>query len=211
MAFPDWWMFLLAITVLTLTPGVDTLLVVRSTVRGGWLDGCVTSLGICTGLFVHATVSALGLSVLLVNSAWAYTALKMIGAIYLVLLGLSSLWRVRRSHSQWQLAAGGSAGDYRPWRSFREGVMSNVLNPKTVVFYMLFLPQFIDPQGSPLAQSLVLASVHFLLAMVWQCLVAWLVGRAALWLMQARVQRVIEGSTGAVLALLGVKLGLESR
>ncbi|HAZ88866.1 MAG TPA: threonine transporter RhtB, partial [Marinobacter adhaerens] len=85
------WAYLVAITLLTITPGVDTLLVMRNTGRGGLRDGCVTSVGICSGLFIHATLSALGISLLLVETAWAFSALKWAGACYLVWLGIGSL------------------------------------------------------------------------------------------------------------------------
>ncbi|MEP5177127.1 LysE family translocator, partial [Marinobacter alexandrii] len=85
------WAYLVAITLLTVTPGVDTLLVMRNTGRGGLRDGCVTSVGICSGLFLHAILSALGISILLVETAWAFSALKWAGACYLVWLGLVSL------------------------------------------------------------------------------------------------------------------------
>ena len=84
--------YLIAITLLTLTPGVDTMLVIRNSARGGWRDGAVSSLGICSGLFIHATISAVGISVILLQAAWAYSALKLAGAGYLVWLGYCS-WR----------------------------------------------------------------------------------------------------------------------
>ena len=83
---------LIAVTLLTLTPGVDTMLIIRNSARGGWLDGAVSSLGICSGLFVHATVSALGISIILLHTAWAFSALKFAGAAYLIWLGLCS-WK----------------------------------------------------------------------------------------------------------------------
>ncbi len=88
---------LIAVTLLTLTPGVDTMLIIRNSARGGWLDGAVSSLGICSGLFVHATVSALGISIILLQTAWAFNALKFAGAAYLIWLGLCS----------WKRAVGG--------------------------------------------------------------------------------------------------------
>ena len=75
---------LVAVTILTLTPGVDTMLIIRNSARGGWSDGAVSSLGICSGLFVHALVSAFGISLLLMQTAWAFSALKMAGAGYLI-------------------------------------------------------------------------------------------------------------------------------
>ena len=89
----QFWTYLIAITLLTITPGMDTMLIIRNTTRGGWKDGAVSSLGICSGLFVHAIISAVGISLILLQSAWAFGALKLAGAGYLVWLGLVTLHR----------------------------------------------------------------------------------------------------------------------
>ncbi|MGC9462138.1 LysE family translocator, partial [Vibrio genomosp. F10] len=94
-------------------------------------------------------------------------------------------------------------------RSLREGFLSNVLNPKTAVFYLAFLPQFIDPQGSALLQSLFMASIHFVIAMIWQCSLSSVLVRAKSLLNNVRFLKWMEGTTGAVLVALGVKLMLE--
>ena len=207
MALPSF-TFLVAITLLTITPGVDTLMVIRNSARGGWRDGAVTSLGICSGLFVHATLSALGISVILMQSAWAFGLLKLAGAGYLVWLGLVSL-RGAIGGTRLFTTPRSSAGRFDPYRSFREGVLSNVLNPKAVLFYMAFLPQFIDPAGSPLQQSLLLAGIHFVIAMLWQCLLAGAVQRARASLLHPRVQRLFAGMTGSLMVAIGAKLALE--
>lgn len=203
------WTYLLAITLLTLTPGVDTLLVIRNTSRGGVRDGLVSSFGICSGLFVHATVSAVGISLILLQSALAFSLLKFAGAAYLVWLGSVSLRKAFRRHDG-QSDSGAPAGSGFRWRrSFLEGFLSNVLNPKTIVFYMAFLPQFINPEHSALQQSLFLAGLHFLIAMVWQALLAVLVKQARNWLMQGRTGRIMDGLSGSILVLLGGKLALD--
>lgn len=202
------WAYLAAITLLTVTPGVDTLLVMRNTGRGGLGDGCITSAGICTGLFIHATLSALGISILLVETAWAFSALKWAGAIYLVWLGISSL---RRAMVQ---GSGGprvetTAPDRRrvpAMTAFREGLLSNVLNPKTALFYMALLPQFIDPAGNAFQQSLILAGVHFLLAMLWQCGLAWVVYRFRGIGAHPRLRKALNVLTGGFFVAIGAKL-----
>lgn len=141
----QFWPFLVAITLLSMSPGVDTLLVIRNTARGGWRDGVATSLAICCGLFVHATISALGISLILLQSAWAFGVLKLAGAAYLVWLGVASLLAARRGQGLPLAAVGTERAAVPLWRPVREGLLSNVLNPKTVVFYMAFLPQFIAP------------------------------------------------------------------
>lgn len=203
------WAYVLAITLLTISPGADTLLVVRNTARGGTVDGCVTSLGICLGLFFHATLSALGISMLLLKTEWAFVALKWAGALYLVWLGLGSLRRaVAGTREQSPEAA---AVRYLPagyLQSLREGLLSNLLNPKTGLFYMALLPQFIDPAGSAFAQSMVLALLHFVLAMLWQCALAWVVARFRGAGIGERLKRLLNTLTGGVFVVLGAKLAL---
>lgn len=205
------WPFVVAITLLSLTPGVDTLLVVRNTARGGVRDGIATSVAICCGLFVHATVSALGISLILLQSAVAFNLLKTAGAAYLIWLGVQSLRAARRGAP---LAVDGAMYGQRSMsasriKAVKEGFVSNVLNPKTIVFYMAFLPQFIAPEDPALVKSLWLAGVHFIIANVWQISVALMVGRANRWLASARVGRALNGLTGGVLIVFGLKLALE--
>ncbi|PSJ23240.1 threonine transporter RhtB [Halomonas sp. ND22Bw] len=204
----QFWPFLVAITLLSITPGVDTLLVIRNTARGGTRDGVLTSLAICAGLFVHATVSALGISLILLQSAWAFSALKLAGAAYLIWLGIASLREARRGQGLPVAAVDGQRRRVSVWRPLREGLLSNVLNPKTVVFYMAFLPQFISPGDPALAKSLWLAGVHFVIANVWQIAVVLLVGRAGRWLASPVLSRWLNGLTGGVLVAFGAKLAL---
>jgi len=204
----QFWPFLVAITLLSMSPGVDTLLVIRNTARGGWRDGVTTSLAICCGLFVHAAVSALGISLILLQSAWAFGLLKLAGAAYLVWLGINGLRAARRGQG---LPVGGVQAERQVvplWRPLREGLLSNVLNPKTVIFYMAFLPQFIAPGDPALAKSLWLAGVHFVVANLWQIAIVLMVGSAGRWLASPAFSRWLNGITGAVLVGFGIKLAL---
>jgi RhtB (resistance to homoserine/threonine) family protein len=201
---------LIAVTLLTLTPGIDTMLVIKNSARGGWWDGSVSSLGICSGLFVHAAVSALGISIILLQTAWAFNALKFAGAAYLVWLGLCCWKRVARGEHN--ILAGNISATQDSFlfsRSFREGFLSNVLNPKTVIFYMAFLPQFIDPAQPPLLQSHFVAAMHFSVAMIYQCTLAAMIDKARIWLQRPVVNRVFDSLTGSVLLFIGVKLALD--
>ncbi|MDS1841056.1 LysE family translocator [Vibrio vulnificus] len=200
--------FLIAITILTLTPGLDTALVIRNTTRAGLQDGCMTSLGICCGLFVHALFSAIGISAILAQSAELFQLVKMIGAAYLIWLGFSSLKSLMTSGSGLSVAQMAQQS-YDAKRSLREGFLSNVLNPKTAVFYLAFLPQFVNPEGSPLLQSMTMAGIHFVIAMVWQCGLASALNSAKNLLKNAQFMKWMEGATGAVLVALGIKLLVE--
>ncbi|WP_163576983.1 LysE family translocator [Halomonas faecis] len=206
----QFWPFLIAITLLTLSPGVDTLLVIRNTARGGVRDGVLTSLAICCGLFVHAAISALGISLILLQSAWAFGVLKLAGAAYLIWLGLASLLAARRGQALPVAGVGQEKHERVPaWRPLREGLLSNVLNPKTVVFYMAFLPQFIASGDPALVKSLFLAGVHFVIANLWQIAIAVMVGRLGRLLASRTFSRWLNGLTGTVLIVFGLKLALE--
>jgi RhtB (resistance to homoserine/threonine) family protein len=201
-----WIPFLIAITALTIVPGVDTLLVMRNAARGGHKDGLLTSLGICLGLFIHATISAAGLSAILLGSAELFTLLKLAGAAYLIWLGLQSL-RSAIKPKGIHLDQPAAINNVPARKSLREGLLSNVLNPKPIIFYMAFLPQFIDPAYSPTQQALIMAGVHFVISMLWLGTLALMVDRARFWLQKPNVSRILNSVTGLLLVGFGAKLG----
>lgn len=202
-----WIPFLFAISILTLTPGVDTLLVIRNAARGGYQDGLLTSLGICLGLFVHGSISAAGLSVILLGSAELFTLLKLVGALYLIWLGIQSL-RSALNRGIQSTNHSGATLRVPVATSMREGILSNVLNPKPIVFYMAFLPQFIDPLYAALPQVMMMAGVHFIIGMIWLGTLVLMVGQARQWIQQPAVGQMMHSITGFLLVGFGVKLGL---
>jgi len=205
------WAYLVAITLLTVAPGVDTLLVIRNTVRGGFRDGALTSFAICMGVFVHAAISAGGISLILMQSALMFSLLKLAGAGYLVWLGARSLYSAYRGETGLKLASGKIRHrQVSAWTSLREGFLSNILNPKTAIFYMAFLPQFIEPGDPALAKSLFLAGLHFVIANIWQLVLVLMVGRVTRWLIRPRVGRWFNSLTGSVMVFFGIRLGFDS-
>ena len=208
----QFWTFFIAITLLTLFPGVDSLLVVRNTSRGGWQDGIATSTGICFGLFVHALVSAFGISALLLQSAVAFNALKLVGGGYLLWLGSCSLWRaIHRKNSTTLDIHPTAVRPFQLRRSLQEGFICNVFNPKALLFYMAFLPQFIDPGRSLILQSLFMAAVHFVIAMIYQGLLTILVCQVSGWFKSGSLGRLLEGLGGIVLVSFGLRIFLQKR
>lgn len=205
----DLWTYLFAITILTMTPGADTMIVLRNTIRGGASDGLVSSFGICLGLYVHAFLSAVGISAILLYSATAFMILKIVGALYLLWLGFSSFKAFLGSHNEQTLKT--QKATFRFSKSLREGFLSNVLNPKAVIFYMAFLPQFISPEASPLLQSMFLASLHFILATIWQGILIMMICSANGFIMKKSVRKSMDFIAGSVMVLLGIKLFLAHR
>ena len=144
---PQLLMFIAAGWLLNLTPGPDVLYIVTSALKSGVRAGIVAALGIVSGCFVHVFAAALGVSALLATSATAFTALKWIGAAYLMWMGIKLLFA--QGGSSVVPAATGSA-EVAPdlWRVYRQGFLTNVLNPKVALFFLAFVPQFIAP-GTP--------------------------------------------------------------
>jgi len=201
--------YTIAVGALTLVPGADTVLVMRNVLGRGRAAGIATALGIGSGLFVQASVSALGLSAILLRSVELFFAVKLAGALYLAGLGVWTIVSARRgrgAEGQDVVSVVGAAGS---GRSYLEGLLTNVLNPKVVVFYLAFLPQFISPTDPVLAKSLLLAGIHFCLAIAWLSLLTLALGRMVGWLSRSAVRRRLAYFTGAVLVALGVRLALE--
>ncbi|WP_316861394.1 LysE family translocator [uncultured Cohaesibacter sp.] len=199
----------IALAALTMAPGLDTVLVLRNSSRGGFADGLLTSLGICCGLFVHAIISAMGLSVLLLQSAYLFALLKFAGALFLIYLACQSL--LAAWHGQGLVITQEKGRSLHVGRSVREGILSNVLNPKPILFYMMFLPQFIDPAHSALVQSIAVAALHFILGMIWLGALAFMVNGARRFLARPMAARGLNIMTGGLLLFFGLELVLFER
>ena len=189
------WGFTLVALLLTLTPGADTALVLRSAVSEGRRAGVRCTLGICLGTLTWAAASALGVAALVDRSPLAYDVLRYGGAAYLLWLGLSALRGRSGAHA-------GSA----PLRPFRTGLVTNLLNPKIGVFYATLLPAFLRPGDPVLAMSLLLAGIHAVLGFVWLTLLATAADRMSALLAGQTWRRRVERLTGVALLGFGAKV-----
>ena len=200
--------FLLVVMVLTVTPGPDMALVLRNGVRGGVSLAWWTGLGCCAGIAVHATAAVIGLSALLAASATAFTVVKLVGAAYLVYLGLSALWHTRKKPVA-QHEALVEQSEISPALAFRQGVLSNVLNPKIALLFLTLLPQFVGAGEPRLATSAVLAGVFLGVAVLWWRVFTLLISALSRVLSRQRVRTTFERVTGVVLVALGLRVALE--
>ncbi|MCB1185127.1 LysE family translocator [bacterium] len=205
--------FALVAGALTITPGADTMLVLRSVLRSGRSAGLATMWGISAGLFVHAALSAIGVSVILARSAALFHAVKLAGAAYLVWLGGKTVWEAWRGRHATGVPSAQPGGVGPATRSgvgrcLLDGFLCNVLNPKVAVFYLAFLPQFIAPGDPVLRKSLLLAAIHGLEGLVWLTAVAFLAAWARHHLLRPAVRRRLESVCGALLVALGLRLAL---
>jgi len=203
--------FALVAALMTLSPGADTFLVVRNTLRGGRGDGWATVAGICSGLFAHALLSALGVSAILAHSATAFLALKVAGAAYLAWLGLQSLRSAARDATGTAQATAPAPTRVPAARAYREGLLTNLLNPKVIVFYLALLPQFLAPGDAVVAKSLLLTAIHVVQGILWLGFVAWGVDRSRRFFLRPALRRWMDALCGTVLVALGVRLAIAQR
>ena len=186
---------------LSITPGPATAMVVRSAVRGGRRDALLTTAGNSLGILVWACLAAGGIAAAVAASATAFSAVKLVGAIVLVLLGIQTL-RGRRTRAAER--GGGRT-------SFREGLLGGIANPKLGAFFVALFPQFV-PDGEPvLGAALLMACTIAVVDLVWFSTLAYLVARARRAFVEGPWLRRAERVTGAVLVGLGVRLALERR
>jgi threonine/homoserine/homoserine lactone efflux protein len=198
--------FGLAATLLTITPGLDTAMVLRSAVAGGPRQAIATAIGL--GCLAWGAAVALGLGIVLTASTLAYTVLKWAGAAYLLWLGVNLLFRPRDGIED------GMAGRAIPVsrsEAMRRGFLTNLLNPKIGVFYVTFLPQFV-PAGSNVALfSFALACIHVTLGTAWFAVLIAATAPLNRQLRRPSVVRTLDRLTGGVFIGFGVKLALSSR
>ena len=193
-------LFSVAALALIVVPGPAVLYIVAQSLDRGRLAGVVSALGVATGGLVHVLAAGIGLSALLVSSATAFTVVKLAGAAYLIGVGLLTLFRRPEAEGS------GPPRERRLRRIYGQGVVVNVLNPKTALFFLAFLPQFVDRDaGSVAAQLVVLGLVFVVLAVVSDSLWALAAGTASEWLRgNARFLAVRRYVSGTVFVGLGV-------
>ncbi len=198
--------FIVAALALLLVPGPAVLYVVARSIHQGRRAGLASVVGIHVGTLVHIAAATLGLSALIVSSAVAFTAVKIAGAVYLVGLGL---WTLFSRRAEAEVALG---GERSLRRSFAQGIVVNVLNPKTAIFFLAFLPQFVDADAAhPAVQIAFLGVLFALLGLVTDSLWALAAGTAGGMLRRSsrfvRTQRYVTGSIyiglGAATAVAG--------
>jgi len=197
----DYWLFLGTGVLLNLTPGQDTLYILGSSIASGRRIGIASAFGISAGCIVHTIAAALGLSAILATSASAFLAVKLIGAAYLVYLGIRAI--IARPDAILLLP------DSRGGRSaFRRGVLTNVLNPKVALFFLALLPQFIDSDSPTKVAAFVVLGLSFVATGTAWCLFL-AVGAARIrgfFMAHPRALSWLSRASGALFVFLGLRL-----
>jgi len=207
----DWAAFLAVSVLLIVTPVPDIALVLRNAVWGGRKAGCATAAGVCTGLATWTIAASLGIAALIQASEPAFLVLKLVGAAYLTYLGIQAIRSAFRSadkHASGDLLPRARVG---PATGLRQGVLSNLANPKIAIFFTTFLPQFVPPRSDSFMAMLELGIIFCAITLVWLLAYAVVAAYVASFLRRRSVRRALDGVTGFVLIGFGLRLVTERR
>jgi threonine/homoserine/homoserine lactone efflux protein len=199
----------LAIVVI-ITPGPDTALLIRNTLAGGRPAGIATAVGVALGQATWSLATSVGVSALLVAAEPAFAALKLAGAAYLIYLGGQSLWSAYRVRPAYPTTDSGTP-QVRRATALRQGVLSNLTNPKMAVFFPSLLPQFVAADAPPFFALLTLGVFFCVMTLIWLTAYAFAVARAGDVLRRSAVRRAIEAVTGLVLVAFGIRIAVAPR
>ena len=199
----DFPLFIASGILLNLTPGPDTAYILGRSIAQGRAAGVASAFGIMAGSIVHTCAAALGLSVFLATSAFAFTAIKLIGGAYLIFLGIKMLLAQGR-----ELRLPSSFRRQSSVAAFRQGILTNLLNPKVALFFLAFLPQFIDPASSMKVPAFILLGLTFVTTgTIWCLILAWSAGSFSQRLRENRpVMEWLNRAVGSLFVFLGARL-----
>ncbi|MCW3105991.1 MAG: LysE family translocator [Segetibacter sp.] len=202
MTYHSFWIFAFASLIINITPGNDMLYVISRSAGQGSKAGIISAFGITCGCLVHLLAAVIGLSALIAQSALAFNLIKYIGAIYLIFLGVKAF--VNKTHFECKQL---ESSDYKT--IFVQGVVTNIFNPKVALFFLAFLPQFIDVTNPhPQLQILALGAWFNFSGTVVNVLVALLFGRVGNWFGNSAFIKWQPKITGTILIALGIKVAL---
>lgn len=201
-------LFLMASTALNVIPGPDAVYIVTRSITQGRRAGLISSWGICTGAFIHTVIAGLGLSAILISSAYAFTVLKYLGAAYLIYLGIKSFFNQSNSFEIFS----SKTSPVNSWTIFVQGVLVDLLNPKVAIFFLAFLPQFITRDNpNKIASFILLGTIVISIGLAWDGILIFASsGIVRFFLRQNRRTGIFMNRvTGIVYAGLGIKLAIE--
>ena len=200
-----YWIFVATGVLLALTPGQDTFYILGRSIAEGTRSGVASAMGIITGSLIHTAMAALGLSAVLATSASAFTTVKVLGAAYLIYLGLRMLATASVGETVTNQFSNTGA-----LRSFRDGIVSNVLNPKVALFFLALMPQFIAPDSNTKVAAFITLGLTFVaIGSVWCLILAIAAGKLrSFFVHHPRGLRTISQVAGCVFVLLGLRLAV---
>lgn len=204
----NFYLFVLMSILLIILPGPDTAIATKNTLTVGRSGGIKTAFGTCCALLIHTSAAVFGLSAIIVKSAFLFSVFKYVGAVYLVYLGVKTLWSLRKKEEAASVEMN-TTSQIENTSCFKQGFLTNILNPKVAVFFLTFLPQFVDAGSNTLLPFLLMGITYTFLTAIWFLLYVYLINQISAFMKKPQAQNMIEGITGTILIGFGIKLALE--
>lgn len=204
----NFYLFVLMCIFLIILPGPDTAVVTKNTLIDRRIGGLKTSLGIICALLIHTFAAVLGLSAIIVKSAVLFSIFKYAGAVYLIYLGVKILWSLRKKEAAASVEMT-AISQPRNTSCFKQGFLTDILNPKVAIFFLSFFPQFVEPGNGTFVPFLIMGITFTLLSAIWLFIYVYLINQIGAFMKKPKVKNVIEGITGIIIIGFGIKLAME--
>jgi len=204
----NYFLFIIMCICLIILPGPDTAMATKNTLVAGKIGGVKTVFGTCVALLIHTLAAVIGLSALIVKSALLFSIFKYVGAVYLVYIGIKALLAVKSTEDLTTNEVPIN-NENKHTSCFRQGFLTNLLNPKVAVFFLTFLPQFLNQNHNTFIQLLVMGLTYLILTVIWFAFYIFLIDKISAFMKKPKTQRYIQGVTGIVLIGFGIKLAFE--
>lgn len=204
----NYYLFVLMSIFFIILPGPDIAIATKNTVTVGKAGGLKTVLGTCCALFIHTSAAILGLSAIIVKSALLFSVFKYVGAAYLIYVGIKTLWSLRKK----EVAASvdmNAKSKFGNTSCFKQGFLTNLLNPKVAVLFLTFLPQFVHSGSNTFLPFLIMGITYTVMTFLWCSLYVYLINHISAFMKKPKTQDIIEGITGTILIGFGIKLFFE--
>lgn len=205
----QYWLFVTMCILLIILPGPDTAIATKNTLTIGKKGGLLTISGTCCALIFHTLAAVVGLSAIIAKSAFVFSILKYIGGAYLIYLGVKSFISMRKLKKGLVTSEKAEETKVEERPCFKQGFLTNLLNPKVAIFFLTFLPQFVDANNASFLPFVWMGLTYLVLTAVWFIFYILLLNAIRSFMMKPQTQLAIEGMTGAVLVGFGIKLALE--
>lgn len=201
--------FTLVVLLLTIMPGPNGVLILKTVPQNGRRAGVLNLFGIVFGFYIHGLFSILGLSALILKTSQAFFIVKLIGSLYLLYLGVTSLWQSlfpKQSSDKTTKPQNKRNVTQQNRRLFLEGFLTNLLNPKASMFYLAIFPQFISLEGNPIIDFLLLVGIHSVVVVIWFSFVIFALGKTIRAVSSLRFKRIVQGAAGSLMVWFGYRV-----
>ncbi|MFJ7466911.1 LysE family translocator [Peribacillus frigoritolerans] len=204
----QFYLFVLMSIFFVILPGPDIAIITKNTITAGKVGGLKTLLGCCCALLIHTSAAVLGLSAIILKSALLFSVIKYVGAIYLLYLGIKTLWSLKKKKEVVNVEMN-TKNKFASTSCLKTGFLTNILNPKVALLFLTFFPQFVNPGSNTLLPFLIMGITYTVMTALWSILYVYLINGISAFMKKPKTQNIIEGITGAILIGFGIRLFLE--